>query len=223
MIERMTSELRPWQPGEPVSLETRRLVVRTFTTADVDAHVLRWSADPAVAENLWHPPMPPERYFAGLVGASDQRTRFTFIIVHRGTERAIGYIKLQIDPNRRTQTPSVALGEREYWNLELGTEAVRAVQRFAFEQLGVERIESRVYTQNRKVRERLLRFGYGEVDVLSEIVPGRALRKVHVYGIEKESWLARAPEIDARLAALPDVPSSALESKALDAPRSEDS
>lgn len=214
MIEGMTSDDCPWQPGEPVSLETRRLVVRTFTPADVDARVLRWSADPAVAENLWHPPVPPERYFAGLVGASDQRTRFTFLIVHRRTERPIGYIKLQIDPSRRTQTPSVALGERDYWNLELGTEAVRAVQRFAFEQLGVERIESRVYAQNRKVRERLLRFGYREVDVLSEIIPGRPLRKVHVYGIEKESWLARAPEVDARLAVLPDVQPSATEVKA---------
>lgn len=195
-----------WQPGHPVTLETRRLIVRTLKTTDIDVHVLRWTEDPGIAGNVWHPPVPPAAYFEGLIAACDQRTRFAFLIQHRRSGRAIGYVKLQVEPERRSQTPTIVLGEREFWNAELGTEAIRAVQRFGFECLPVDQIESRVYAENRKVRERLLRFGYEEADVVSELLPGRAVRKVYVYRIGKERWFTLSPTIEARLAQHADEP-----------------
>lgn len=189
-----------------MTLETRRLIVRTLKTTDIDANVLRWVEDPAIAGNVWHPPVPPVAYFEGLIAACDQRTRFAFLIEHRRSGRPIGYVKLQVEPERRSQTPTIVLGEREYWNAELGTEAIRAVQRFGFECLPVDQIESRVYAENRKVRERLLRFGYDEADVVSELLPGRPARKVYVYRISKESWFALARTVEARLAQQPDEP-----------------
>jgi RimJ/RimL family protein N-acetyltransferase len=195
-----------WQPGMPVRCETRRLVVRSLALRDVTPEVATWLADDAVAQNVWHPAMAPEAFFRGLIKASDQKTRFAFAIVHKQTNRLIGYAKLAIDVARRVQVPTVVLGERAYWSGELGTEAVRAIQRFGFEHLPVDAIESRVYAENVKVRERLLRFGYEEQETQEERAPGAArARRVHVYRITREAWYARYEATEARIAALPDV------------------
>ncbi len=189
-----------WQPGAPVRCETRRLVVRSLAVRDVTPQMFAWLTDDAVKQNVWHPAMAPEAFFRGLIKASDQRTRFAFAIVHKETSRLVGYAKLAIDVARRVQTPTVVLGERAYWNAELGTEAVRAIQRFGFEHLPVDAIESRVYAENVKVRERLLRFGYEEQEPQDE-----RGRRVHVYRITKDAWYARCDAVEARLAALPDL------------------
>lgn len=202
----MRTLLQNWRLGDPVHLETRRLVVRTLTHEDVDARLLGWSSDPAIARNVWRPPLPPTAYFHGLVNASDQTTRFTFLIVHRSTDRAIGYAKLQVDTERRTQIPTVALGEREYWRAELGAEAGHVIQDFAFGVLPVDRAECRVYAENESVRKRLLHAGYRETDVYSEGTPAGPGREVHVYCIERDAWHTLSPAIEARLAEQPDTP-----------------
>ncbi len=197
-----------WAPGGPLFLETRRLVVRTLTEADIAPHVYAWLDDPAVSGNVWHPNMPRAAYFRGLLQASDGRRHFTLGIFHKATAHLIGYIKLQIDERRRVMVPTTVLGERAYWNGELGTEATRVVQRFAFERLGVEHVESRVYAENEKVRARLLRLGYAEMGSYEEghaQSSGGAARRVYVYRMAREQWLNRAPAIDERLAQLPDV------------------
>jgi RimJ/RimL family protein N-acetyltransferase len=196
----------PWTPGAPVAIETRRTLVRTLHHEDVTPTVERWLEDPAIASNVWHPRAKGGDYFRGLIAACDQKTRFGFLIVHRASQRAIGFVKLHVDPARRVQVPTSALGERAYWNYELGTEAVRGVQRFAFEHLPVDHIESRVYEENAAVRSRLERFGYREVEPYFEVLPGGPRRRVHVFRISREEWLARSPEIEARLGRLPDAP-----------------
>lgn len=147
-------------------------------------------------------------YFAGLIQASDQKTRFSFLVVHRSTGRSIGYVKLQIDVARRIQIPTVVLGEREFWGVKLGSEAVRAVQNFAFGFLPVDRIESRVYAENEPVRNRLLRSGHRETTVCREVTPDGQERTVHVYCIERDAWRSLSASIEARLATQPDVPPS---------------
>lgn len=200
----MASDADSWMPGQPVSLTTRRSIVRTLAVEDISPALERWNSDPAIAGNVWHPPLPPAAYFRGLIAASDQKTRFSFLIQHRGSLRAVGYVKLFIDVARRVQVPTVALGERAFWNGELGTEAVRAVQRFAFEHLPVDAIESRVYAENVKVRERLRRFGYEEVAVTQEQRPGGGTRAVHVFQITREAWFERLPAVEEYLAQKPD-------------------
>lgn len=197
-----------WTPGAPLYLETRRLVVRTLTETDLAPHMYAWLDDPTVSGNVWHPNMPRAAYFRGLIQAADGKRHFALGVFHKATAQLIGYIKLQIDEERHVMVPTTVLGERAYWNGELGTEATRAVQRFAFERLGVEHVESRVYAENEKVRARLLRLGYTEAGSYEERLAqaaGAQARRVHVYRMAREEWLSRAPAIDERLAQLPDV------------------
>src|SRR5690606_20786261 len=101
---------------------------------------------------------------------------------------------------------TVALGDRAYWNLELGTEATRAVTRFAFEHLPVDHVECRVYAENTKVHGRLLRYGYEHCVADLEVLPQRPPRDVHVFRTNRAAWLERAAQVDAHLATLPDAP-----------------
>ncbi len=194
-----------WEPGAPVVLESRRLVVRTLAERDIGPRLTAWLADSRVSENVWHPSLPPEAFFRGLIRASDQKTHFSFALIHKSTGQLIGYAKLAIEHG--VQVPTVVLGERSFTSGELGTEAVRTIQHFGFSHFPVEAVESRVYAENTLVRERLLSSGYEEARHYEERAPGaRQARQVYVYRITREAWYARRDAVEARLAALPDVP-----------------
>ncbi len=194
----------PWEPGVPVSLETRRLLVRSLSERDITARSTAWLTDHAIADNVWLPSMTAEAFFRGLIRASDQKSRFAFALVHKASSTLIGYAKLSIEAD--ALVPTAALGERAFWNGELGTEAARAIQHFGFSHFPSSAIESRVYSENTKVRERLLRSGYEETGVYDEPGQGNGrARQVYVYRITRDAWYARWDATEARLSALPDT------------------
>jgi RimJ/RimL family protein N-acetyltransferase len=61
----------------------------------------------------------------------------------------IGNVGLhRIDWKNRTATLGIVIGEREYWGKGYGTEAVRTMLRYAFEELGLNRVELETYSFN---------------------------------------------------------------------------
>lgn len=172
----------PWQPGSSVSLETPRLQIRTLTEAD--AEVMRdWLAEPAFRENLWLPDLDLSMYFVWMARGADQRTRFAFALAQ--AEQLVGFAKLAVDAERRTQIPTVALRDATVRDRGLGTEATWALLTFGFEHLPVDRAEFRLYAENVRLRQRLERLGCREVRAYDEQVPGRASRRVHSFALER--------------------------------------
>jgi len=72
------------------------------------------------------------------------------IEVRQGDEWVhIGNVGLhRIDWKNRVATLGVVIGEREYWGRGYGTEAVRAMLRYAFGELGLNRVELETYEFN---------------------------------------------------------------------------
>lgn len=148
----MTNVVPPLRamPAEAPTLETERLILRPFTVADAPA-VQRLAGEKTIADNTLNIPHP---YADGMaeawIGSHDAalaRGESLVLAVTLSGEGLIGAIGLNLDrPNRR--------GELGYWiavphwGRGFATEAAKAVIRYGFQSLGLNRIEANHLTRN---------------------------------------------------------------------------
>ncbi|MFO0951332.1 MAG: GNAT family protein [Isosphaeraceae bacterium] len=138
--------------GEQVRL------VRSEPSLHLEA-ALRWFNDPVVtghvAFNTGLTRKQAEGFFAKV---ADSDRDFHWAIVTEGLGH-VGFIALhEIDWRNRLATGGLILGERAAWGKGLATDAVRVRTRFAFEQLGLHRIEG--HTFNPAMRRVYEKAGY---------------------------------------------------------------
>jgi ribosomal-protein-alanine N-acetyltransferase len=134
--------------------ETDRLLLRTFSLADLD-ELAPIMADPEVMRFSVGGPWDRERTLQFLRGCiqdySEKRWGFgLWAVVHKADGRLVGYCGLSrfddIDG-----APEVEVGyrlSRAYWGKGLATEAVSTVREYAFEHLGITRLISMVEPEN---------------------------------------------------------------------------
>jgi RimJ/RimL family protein N-acetyltransferase len=135
-------------------IETPRLRLRPLTLEDVDT-IHRLADDPEVAAGLSDLPHPyPREAAAGLVHGMSQAaaagSAYAFGIelnTPAPPDTVIGIVFLIPDPEHRRAELIYWLG-RPYWGSGYATEAVRAMLRFGFESLGLNRIHASFFTQN---------------------------------------------------------------------------
>lgn len=128
-----------------------RVKLRAIEREDVPRFV-RWFNDPEVKQFLtMYRPLSraeEERWVESL--ASRREDIVLAIEVRAGDQWVhIGNVGLhRIDWKNRTATLGIVIGEREYWGKGYGTEAVRTMLRYAFEELGLNRVELETYSFN---------------------------------------------------------------------------
>jgi RimJ/RimL family protein N-acetyltransferase len=106
-------------------------------------NALRWMNDPEVTARLLFNTgvtrQQEEEFFARVSSQRDKELHWAIVAEDLGH---IGFIALhQIQWPLRTATGGLMIGEREAWGRGFATDAVRVRTRFAFEQLGLHRIE----------------------------------------------------------------------------------
>jgi RimJ/RimL family protein N-acetyltransferase len=113
---------------------------------------VRWFNDPEVRRYLLvSEPMSKakeERWFEAQLEARDQ---FIFAVEALVDEKwvHIGNVGLlRVDWKNRTASLGIALGEKDLWGRGYGTDATRTMLRFAFEELGLHRVELDVFEFN---------------------------------------------------------------------------
>lgn len=138
-----------WRHGLP-QLNGRIAVLRELQAAD-GADLLPLISAPEVVRFLSPPPASLER-FAGFVSNTAQERaagRYAgFAIVPHGQAAPVGLVQLrQLEPGFRTAEWGIALGSA-WWGRGLFSDAGTLALSFAFEQLGVHRLEARVAARN---------------------------------------------------------------------------
>lgn len=140
-----------------IVLETRRLILRQPTLADVKA-IARLVNDRRIAENLRRVPHPYEAddAIAFITQVARARSDTVFLIEHAGT--AVGMAGLE---HRDAAEPELGywLGV-EHWGMGFATEAARAVIDFAFEEDEVKRIVGGARVVNPASRNVLEKCGF---------------------------------------------------------------
>lgn len=180
----------------PPVLSTARLVLRPMGPDDAAA-VQKWAGDFEVADTALNIPHPypdglADEWIAMHGRAWREGREAVFAITARADGTLMGAIGLAgIDARHRHAEMGYWLG-RPFWNLGLATEAARAVLRFAFDTLDLERVFAHHFVRNPASGRVLEKIGMVREGVLRAHVRqwGRPEDLV-VCGILRREWQAR--------------------------------
>jgi [ribosomal protein S5]-alanine N-acetyltransferase len=133
------------------TLETERLILRKMTLDDAEA-IFEYASDPEVSRYvIWetHRSIEDSRAFLELVVHKyESGDEPDWGIVYKGDHRLVGACGIvSWEPDHGRAEVGYALS-RDYWGRGLMAEAVRAMIRFGFERMGLNRIEARCITEN---------------------------------------------------------------------------
>jgi ribosomal-protein-alanine N-acetyltransferase len=143
----------------------------------------RWFADTEVTQYLLHrhpPSFKQEEEWLEKMAASEHDV--VWAITLRDTGALIGTTGLHnIAWRHRHAWSGIMLGERAAWGHGYATEAIRLRTRYAFRELGLEKVLTSVYSGNDASRRALEKVGYREC--------GRLRRNRFIGGEWHDEWL----------------------------------
>jgi [ribosomal protein S5]-alanine N-acetyltransferase len=174
------------------TLHTDRLRLRPFTSADGEAlyalhsnaHVLRyWDAPP------WADPSPAERFLARCRQLEEEGSGARLVIDRDTDGSFLGWISLtQWNPVFRSASLGYILDEPA-WGHGYATEAARAVLRWAYDTLDLNRVQAEADTRNSASARVLEKLGFVLEGTLREdcIVDGD-VSDSWVFGLLRREW-----------------------------------
>jgi RimJ/RimL family protein N-acetyltransferase len=161
-----------WRQGLPL-LRGRRLTLSELRIEDGPA-LLPLITAPEVTRFMSPPPEAPDWFDTFILATARERQagRYAgFAIVPHGEEQPVGLVQIrQLEPGFSTAEWGIALGSA-WWGKGLFEDTGRLILGFAFETLGVHRLEARVATQNVRGNSAV-----GKLGAVAEGVLRRALR-----------------------------------------------
>ena len=153
----------PWRTRLP-DLRGEGVAVRELRPEDAESLAALF-ADPDVGRYI-PPPPPTARDFARFIGwASEQRRSgsvLCFGVVPDGSDAAVGVLQLhELEPPFQNVEWGFVLG-KPYWGTGLFQRATEVLLRFAFDTIGVRRLEARAMAANARANAVLRRLGATE-------------------------------------------------------------
>jgi len=145
-----------------------RIYLRLLEMTDCSDRYLGWLLDPEVnrfLETRW------VEQTASTVQEFVSRMRqspadYLFAIIQSESARHVGNIKLgPINQVHRHCDVSYFIGERDVWGMGFATEAISLATRFAFERLGLHRVQAVVHQGNTGSEKALERAGFAKEGV----------------------------------------------------------
>ncbi|MFE5191022.1 GNAT family N-acetyltransferase [Streptomyces sp. NPDC056628] len=173
-------------------LRTERLRLRPFTGADADSlfalhsssHVLRyWDSPP------WTDPARAQRFLAVCRTMEDEGTGARVAIDRLSDGAFAGWCGLSDwNPEYRSASLGYVLGDA-MWGHGYATEAVRALLRWAFDSLDLNRVQAEADTRNEASARVLEKLGFVREGTLREdCVVNGVVSDSWVYGLLKRDW-----------------------------------
>ena len=173
-------------------LKTSRLILRPIVEGDLTSRYISWLNDPAVNRYLetrfelqtketvreyWrqHNSDPSSPWFA---------------ICINSTFEHIGNIKLgPINWNHHRADISLFIGEQTYWGQGYAQEAIARISEWAYNELGLEKLNAGMYTENQGSINAFKRCGFRhEGTLISECISDGTRQDVVRLGLTKLDW-----------------------------------
>lgn len=190
-----------WQAGLPV-LHGQRVTLRELQLSDAPS-LLALLTTEEVARFISPPPTTLDGFERFIAWTHRQRQAgqyVCFAVVPDGTETAIGIFQLRaLEPGFGTAEWGFALGS-PYWGRGIFADGATEVLAFAFETVGVQRLEARSSVENLRGNGALRKIGAVHEGTLRQsfLKDGRH-HDQHLWTLLESDWRAR----DVRLAVLP--------------------
>jgi RimJ/RimL family protein N-acetyltransferase len=114
-----------------------------------------------------------------------------FMIRTLDGDKPIGFVGLDgISWHNGNSWVGIGIGEREYWSKGCGTDAMRIMARYAFEELGLHRLTLNVFAYNSRAIRTYEKVGFKVEGRISEAVHREGKRWDVVFmGLLREDWL----------------------------------
>jgi ribosomal-protein-alanine N-acetyltransferase len=182
---------RAARSGEP-TLETERLILRPFQLTDA-ADVQRLAGDRAIADTTATIPHPypngaAEASIASHADHFASGESVTFAITHRDNGALRGAIGLELRPEHRRAELGYWVG-KPFWNRGYTTEAARAVIRYAFQCLTVDRIFAHHFLRNPASERVMHKIGMRPEGILRRhLIRWGVPEDLGVCGILRDDW-----------------------------------
>ncbi|MGA1979801.1 MAG: GNAT family N-acetyltransferase [Sedimentisphaerales bacterium] len=176
------------------SIETERLILRGFENEDA-GEVQRLAGDKAIASTTLRIPHPyedgvAEKWIGTHHEDFEQGKVVDFAITERKAGYLIGAIGLTINKEHENAELGYWLG-RQYWNKGYCTEAAKAVLRYGFEELGLNRIQAQHFKRNAASGRVMRAIGMlYEGRLRQHLKKWNKFEDVEVYGILKAEYEA---------------------------------
>ena len=173
-------------------IETERLILRQYRLEDVNdlveglnnLNVTKWLAGapyPYTKEDAL--------YF---INKSLKDNLYNFAIVLKDENKVIGGTQLtDINLSNGTAGGGIWINEK-YWGHGYGPEAFGARIKYAFEVLGLRRLENGYFKGNEKSHKMQLRFGYKDEGIRRQRFVSKASGKIedeYITGLLKDEWI----------------------------------
>lgn len=128
-------------------IETPRLILRQFTMDDAPAMYRNWASDPEVTKYLTWPAhdsqMVSRQVLLDWTAQYQDRAFYQWAIVPKTTDEPIGSIGVvRMDEKAKLVHIGYCIGTH-WWHQGITSEAMRAVMDYLFDEVGVNRVESR--------------------------------------------------------------------------------
>jgi [ribosomal protein S5]-alanine N-acetyltransferase len=191
-----------WQQRLPV-LTGHQVILRELRTSDAPSLLAMLSTE-EVARFISPPPTTIEGFERFIAWTHRMRTAGTyacFAVTLKGDDTAIGIFQVrELEPGFGTAEWGFAIGS-PYWGTGVFQDGAELVLEFAFDTLGVHRLEARCTVKNGRGNGALQKVGAVQEGVLrkSFLKDGHYLDQV-LYGIVEDDW--RASQTSVRMAGM---------------------
>jgi RimJ/RimL family protein N-acetyltransferase len=181
-----------WRTGLPV-MTGRRVAVRELRLSDAESLFAMLTTE-EVARFISPPPSTVEgfeRFIAWTIRQRAAGSYVCFAVTLQGFDTAIGIFQIrELEPGFRTAEWGFAIGS-PFWGTGVFEEGARLVLQFAFDAIGIHRLEARAAVLNGRGNGALLKVGAVQEGILrkSFLRDGRYLDQV-LYAIVEDDWRA---------------------------------
>jgi [ribosomal protein S5]-alanine N-acetyltransferase len=134
-----------------MQIDTKNLFLRKLTTADVSENYVAWLNDEGINKYLEtrHEKQTLASCKAFVEACNQDVSAHLFGIFLKSNNCHIGNIKIGfINEKYKRGELSILIGLRDLWGKGFGTESVKALSKYAFDFLGLEKIEAGCYEDN---------------------------------------------------------------------------
>ncbi len=175
-----------------IKIETERLILRQWTMDDLD-DIVEGLNNLNVSKWLAGAPYPYTKEDAKeFVQHTIENDLYNFAIVLKSENKAIGGTQISnIDKTNGTAGGGIWINEK-YQGFGYGTEAFGARIKYAFEELGLRRLENGYFRGNEKSHQMQLKLGYKDEGIKRQKFISKATGKVEdecTTGLLKDEWV----------------------------------
>jgi len=156
-----------------------RIMLREYMKEDIE-NIKKWCNNPEITKNLsdiflYPHSLKQSEGFLNMMMEGGNSSAKGFVIAEKETGNYIGQIDLlNIDWKNRTSLLGIVIGEIENQGKGYGKEAIKLLQKFAFEELNLNKIELDVHDFNEKAYNCYISCGF--------VVEGRKREKFYTNG-----------------------------------------